>query len=107
MRGVYAKKTVYESVIGWDSFEPALSLAEEFEPDGLSECAQGIPDEWHGFDTAGLQQLTEALHQRRSKIRRLIESFRSTAGLPFPNWTRHCSIACGKRTEVPAQAVQR
>src|SRR5207248_2128614 len=80
MRGVYAKARVYESVTGWESFEPTLSLAEEIEPDDLWECAQAIPEEWYGWDSEGLQQLTEALHQRRSKIRRLIESFRTTAG---------------------------
>ena len=106
VRGVYAKTCVYESVTGWESFEPTLSLAAEFDPDELWECAHGIPEEWHGCDTEGLQQLTEALCQRRSKIRRLIESFRTTAGNPFPNWNPRFSIACSKISEVPAQAVQ-
>ena len=86
MRGVYAKTSVYECVTGWDNFEPTLTLAEEVERDELWECAQSIPEEWYGSDTEGLQQLTDALYQRRSKIRRLIESFRTTAGNPFPNW---------------------
>lgn len=106
MRGVYAKTLVYESVTGWDSFEPTLTLAEDIEPDDLWESAQTIPEEWHGWDNEGLQRLTEALYQRCSKIRRLIESFRTTARNPFPNWKQQEALIFSRVPEIPAEEVR-
>lgn len=106
MRGICSRTCVYECVRSWESFEPALSLAEEIEPDDLWECAQGIPEEWYGSDAEGLQRLTESLYQRRSKIRRLIDSFRTTAGNPFRNWKQQDSTLCGGVSETTTQVVQ-
>ena len=86
LRGVFARDCVYAGVTGWESFEPALSRAEEVDPAELWRCAEGIPEEWYDGDRAALQQLVEQLHMRRRQIRALIESFRHSCRAPFPHW---------------------
>ena len=72
LRGVYANNCVYESVTGWESFEPALTRAEEMDSDTIWRCAADIPEEWYEGDRDGLNRLVEALHHRRGTIRKLI-----------------------------------
>jgi hypothetical protein len=84
--GVYYRNHVYASVDSWDSFEPALTSAEEMDISDIWDCAVGIPAEWCGQDTGALPRLVEELHRRRSKIRDLITAFRVSSRNPFPNW---------------------
>jgi hypothetical protein len=86
LRGVYARNSVYESVTGWESFEPILSQVEQMEIDDLWEIAAEIPEEWYGRESEPLIHLIETLHARRSRIRELITSFRNSSRNPFPNW---------------------
>jgi hypothetical protein len=66
LHGVYYRNYVYREVIGWESFEPALSRAETMGWSELWEYAEGIPAEWYENDSAGLSSLVETLYQRRS-----------------------------------------
>src|SRR5258708_37107976 len=50
LRGVFANNCVYESVRGWDAFEPALTRAEEMDSDAIWRCAADIPEEWYEGD---------------------------------------------------------
>jgi hypothetical protein len=86
LRGVYANNCVYESVMGWEVFEPALTRAEEMDADTIWRCAAAIPEEWYEGDRDGLTRLVEALHHRRGAIRKLIGEFRRSSRNPFPNW---------------------
>lgn len=86
LRGVYANNCVYEGVMGWHAFEPALSRAEEMDAHTIWRCAADIPEEWYEGDRDGLDRLVQALHHRRTAIRRLISTFRESARNPFPNW---------------------
>ena len=86
LRGVYASNCVYKDVNGWESFEPALTRAEEADIIDVWRCSEPIPPEWYGHDCPALQQLVEALHQRRGMIRGLIAAFRESSRTPFPNW---------------------
>jgi hypothetical protein len=86
LRGVYATNCVYEGVTGWEAFEPALSLAEEMDLETIWRSATDIPEEWYEGDRDGLHRLVEALYNRRSTIRRLIDAFRRSTRNPFPNW---------------------
>jgi hypothetical protein len=86
LRGAYADNCVYESVTGWEAFEPALSRAEEMDAHTVWQCAAGIPEEWYEGDQDGLNRLVEALHRRRCAIRKLISEFRRSSRNPFPNW---------------------
>jgi hypothetical protein len=86
LRGVFAKNCVYESVRGWDDFEPALTRAEEINVDEIWGIASNIPPERYEFDADGLHRLVETLYQRRSTIRDLITQFCSSSRNPFPLW---------------------
>jgi hypothetical protein len=86
LRGVYATNCVYESVGGWDAFEPALTKVEEMDLDAIWRCAADIPEEWYEGDRDGLHRLVEALHHRRGAIRELITEVRKSTRNPFPSW---------------------
>ena len=86
LRGVYANNSVYEGVMGWEAFEPALSRAEEMDASAIWRCAIDIPEEWYEGDRDGLDRLVQALHQRRGAIRKSITEFRRSIRNPFPNW---------------------
>ena len=86
LRGAYANNCVYEGVMGWEAFEPALSRAEEMDAHTIWRCAAEIPEEWYEGDRDGLNRLVEALHRRRRVIRKLITEFRRSSRNPFPNW---------------------
>jgi hypothetical protein len=47
LRGVYANNCVYEGATGWESFEPALTRAEEMDSDTIWRCAADLPEEWY------------------------------------------------------------
>lgn len=86
LRGVYANNSVYEGVMGWEAFEPALSRAEGMDASAIWRCATDIPEEWYEGDRIGLDRLVRALHQRRGAIRKSITEFRQSIRNPFPNW---------------------
>jgi hypothetical protein len=86
LRGVYARNSVYESVTGWQSFEPTLSAVEQIEINELWRIATGIPAEWYEHDSEALDRLIETLHARRTRIRGLVTNFRNSTRNPFPNW---------------------
>jgi hypothetical protein len=86
LRGAYANNCVYEVVMGWEAFEPALSRAEEMDAHTIWRCAADIPEEWYEGDRDGLDRLVQALHQRRGAIRNLITEFRRSSRNPLPNW---------------------
>jgi hypothetical protein len=87
LRGVYANNCVYQGVTGWESFEPALTRAEEMDPNTVWRCAAEIPEEWYEGDRVGLEQLVETLGSRRPRIRELVDEFRRSKRNPFPHWT--------------------
>jgi hypothetical protein len=86
LHGVYARNHVYAGVTGWNSFEPALTRAEEAEPIDIWRCADSVLPEWYGNTQDALEALVENLYERRLKIRDLITAFRESSRQPFPNW---------------------
>jgi hypothetical protein len=86
LRGTYVRNSVYESVTGWQSFEPTLSAVEQIEIDELWRIAAEIPTEWYEHDSEAITRLIETLHARRTCIRELVTSFRNSTRNPFPNW---------------------
>lgn len=91
LRGVFASNLVYETVVGWESFEPWLGRVEGMKAETISEIAEAIPPEWYGGDVRDLERLAEELMARRSRVRELIEGFRLSHRMPFPNWGRHAA----------------
>jgi hypothetical protein len=86
LRGAYANNCVYESVMGWEAFEPVLSRAEEMDAVAIWQCAADMPEEWYEGDRTGLERLVETLCERRPTVRKLIGEFRRSNRNPFPKW---------------------
>jgi hypothetical protein len=86
MQGVYRSDRVYESVIGWDSFEPWLEGIKEFSPEILLKVCLNVPPEWYGDNWQSVERLIEQLLARRRKVPELIHQFRNSNRMPFPNW---------------------
>ena len=87
LRGVYAHNSVYETVTGWNSFEPVLSRLEQIEFSDLWGFTSDIPKQWYENDSEGLSELISTLIKRRVLVRELIDQFRLSSRNPFPNWT--------------------
>ena len=86
LRGIYSQNEVYDNVLGWDSFEPWLSLIEDMGHNVISEAAEKIPPDWYGGDSLALAALVRMLVDRRTILRSLLTAFRLSPRRPFPNW---------------------
>ena len=86
LRGVYYRNAVYQSITGWDSFEPWLTRMETMVADTIWAAAGEVPPEWYGGDLSEMEALVEKLLARRSRIRELIEDFGRSDRRPFPKW---------------------
>lgn len=86
LRGVYARNEVYESVRGWESFEPWLSRIEKMEEDVVWNLAEEIPPVWYEDEWDELEKLARTLIARRGTVRELIAAFRNSVRRPFPGW---------------------
>jgi len=86
LRGVYARNEVYAGVQGWESFEPWLSRVEKMEEHIVWSLARDIPPEWYGGEWDELDRLVRTLIVRRGLVRELIQAFRISARMPFPEW---------------------
>jgi hypothetical protein len=87
LRGVYARNEVYESVSGWESFEPWLSRIEMMDQRMIWDLVNEIPPEWYGSESEELEKLARALIARRRMVRELIAAFRASPRNPFPGWS--------------------
>jgi hypothetical protein len=65
----------------------------------IQEIAGIIPPEWTG-DWDDMRKLTEAIVERRSKVRELITAFRNSTRQPFPAWGQRAAIQ-----EAPASLM--
>ena len=99
LRGIYARNEVYETVCGWESFEPWLSRVERMDEDVIWSLAREIPSEWYGGAWDELSEMVWTLIARRSLVRNLIEAFRLSPRRPFPKWQNHSEIARHTRAE--------
>ena len=88
LRGVYARNDVYESIRGWESFDPWLSRIERLEEYAIWKIASDIPAEWYNGQWRELEGLVRTLIVRRGIVRDLIDAFRTSPRCPFPRWTQ-------------------
>jgi hypothetical protein len=86
LRGVYARNLVYQSVTGWADFEPWLERIEAIDSAKIWGIAETVPPEWYDGELGALESLVEHLIRRQARVRELIDSFRESSRLPFPNW---------------------
>jgi hypothetical protein len=89
LRGVYYRNRVYQTIAGFDSFEPWLTRLENMPPQAIWDAANDIPPDWYGGDMTAIEALVETLIYRRRRIRELIDDFRRSDRNPFPNWGVH------------------
>jgi hypothetical protein len=105
LKGIFAQSCAYSAVSGWESFEPWLSRVEEFDPQTLWEIADSIPREWCGGEVWELDMLVEKLVGRRGRVRELINQFRNSDKVPFPNWNQKGSDALPPRIPPSRSSV--
>jgi hypothetical protein len=76
----------YDSVTGWESFEPYLSRIEQMDVNVIHRILREIPSEWYEGDVLGAQQIVDMLIKRRLRVREMILGFKNSTRNPFPNW---------------------
>lgn len=86
IRCIYPRRLVYESVRGFQSFEPFLSRVENFEAAQFEACLEGIPDAWCGQRPDEIRRLAEQLFKRRRRMRQALVDAKNSDLKPFPNW---------------------
>jgi hypothetical protein len=104
LRGVFGRNIVYRSVTGWESLEPWLSRIEKLEAKAIWEIAETVPPEWYRGDASAIEVLVEQLLHRRSRVRELVDGFRESARVPFPNWGRAGAAIGTEQFEEPSWA---
>ena len=88
IRCIYPRRLVYESVRGFQSFEPFLSLVENLEAHQIDACLEDIPGEWCGERPKEIHRLAEQLFNRRRRVRQELVDAKNSDLQPFPNWPR-------------------
>ncbi|MGE5326465.1 MAG: phosphatidylinositol kinase, partial [Deltaproteobacteria bacterium] len=86
IRCIYPRRLVYESVRGFQSFEPFLSLVENLEANQIEACLDEVPGEWRGERPEEIRRLAEQLFKRRRRVRQLLVDAKNSDLHPFPNW---------------------
>jgi hypothetical protein len=84
--GLYARRTVYQTVKSLDDFEPWLSRVAGFPDEVLDKALRQLPPEWIGDDQHELEKILESLQRRRKRIADLVGDCRGAPGNPFPRW---------------------
>lgn len=88
IQGLYFRTSVYDEVRSLDSFQPWLSMVENFPVEVVDSAWKEIPREWLQDDEAALESLLETLLKRRSRVPGLIQDVQRKRGSAFPNWGR-------------------
>jgi hypothetical protein len=86
LRGLYPRLVVYETVTGWDSFEPWLTRILEMDWREAERIAGAIPTEWYEGADEELERLVITLDRRRRRLPELLDAVRRSSRNPFPNW---------------------
>ncbi len=86
LRGLYARRVVYEGVTGWESFEPWLTRLLSMDWCDAQALAERIPLAWYARDAAALDRLIHELGRRRGRVKELIQGVRQSSRNPFPHW---------------------
>jgi hypothetical protein len=86
IQGLYFRTSVYDAVHSLESFEPWLSMVENFPPEMIDSAWRQIPSSWCLGDEDALEQLLETLLKRRGLVPELIESVRQKRVSAFSGW---------------------
>lgn len=85
-QGLYFRTAVYDEVRSLDSFQPWLSMIENFPAEVIDSAWKEIPRDWLNGDESLLNQLLEDLLRRRLRVAALIEEMQRKRLAAFPNW---------------------
>jgi len=86
IQGLYFRPSVYQSVRGFDAFQPWLEQVTHFPEHILDDAMKRIPPEWLDGDEQALEDLLTRLLARRRKLPELLKDCRRGRNDPFPNW---------------------
>jgi hypothetical protein len=86
VQGLYFRTSVYEGVHSLDSFEPWLSMIENFPAETVDAAWREIPSSWYLGEEDELERLLETLMKRRTLVPQLIHSVREKRANAFPGW---------------------
>jgi hypothetical protein len=86
LQGLYFRTSIYDEVRSMDSFQPWLSIVENFPLEVVDSAWKEIPGTWLNSDEDALQQLLETLIDRRHRVTTLLEDVRRQRTTAFSNW---------------------
>jgi hypothetical protein len=86
VQGLYFRSSVYDEIRSLDSFQPWLSMVENFPVEVIDSAWKEIPSRWLADDEAELERMLHDLLKRRSRIAGLLESIPRARAAAFPNW---------------------
>src|SRR5581483_11366467 len=86
MQGLYFRTSIYDQVHSMESFQPWLSIVENFPIEVIDSAWREIPRSWLDTDEDPLQQLLEGLIKRRGQVAGLIYEVRRKRTTAFANW---------------------
>lgn len=86
IQGLYFRTSVYDSVQSMQSFEPWLSMVENFPPEVIDSAWRQIPSTWLTSDEDALERLLETLLRRRAIVGGLIDAVRQKRSTAFASW---------------------
>jgi hypothetical protein len=86
VQGLYFRTSVYDEVKSLDSFQPWLSMVENFPLEVIDSAWKEIPRTWLASDEDALLQVLELLVKRRRQVAALIEDMRRKRTSVFANW---------------------
>lgn len=86
LRGIYPVAGVYSGITGWGSFEPWLTAVEDFDALAIRALASEVPHSWCA-ERCELEALLDTIAGRRSKVRRLLWSIKTSTSSPFQHWS--------------------
>ncbi len=86
IQGLYFRTSVYDKARSLDSFQPWLSMVENFPPEVIDAAWKEIPRPWLDGDEDELERMLEALFKRRSQVGRLVEEVRRQHAKAFAGW---------------------
>jgi hypothetical protein len=87
VQGLYSRKSVYETVVSLDDFQPWLDRIVHFPEAIINEIFRQIPAEWFADDAYELQALFDILVRRQERVGELIVSCTGANPHLFPKWT--------------------
>ena len=86
LRGLYARRQVYEAVQGMKSFDFWIESVERTTESMLKDIYSAVPAEWYDHDSDAIEKMLDRLLRRRSLVPDLIRSAWKSSAQPFPNW---------------------